>query len=134
MNNLSPDTSQTRRDFLQTAAILTAGGSLIHPTSLTAQETSAVDTSTEIGIVDTHQHLWDLDKLNLPWLGGAPETLKRSFVMSDYLQATANVNIAKSIYMEVNVADDEKEKEADHVVAERDGGVVMHPRRIHQRA
>lgn len=71
---------------------------------------------TQTPIVDTHQHLWDLERLNLPWLGGAPATLKRYYVMSDYLAATKDLNIAKSIYMEVNVAEDEKEKEADYVI------------------
>ena len=25
-----------------------------------------------IPIIDTHQHLWDLDKFRLPWLADAP--------------------------------------------------------------
>ena len=39
-------------------------------------------------IIDTHQHLWDLSRLDMPWLESAP-TLNRSYVTSDYLAATA---------------------------------------------
>ena len=38
-------------------------------------------------VVDTHQHLWDLEKFKPPWLSGAPEVLKRSYVTKDYLAA-----------------------------------------------
>ncbi|MAG92725.1 MAG: amidohydrolase [Planctomycetaceae bacterium] len=53
--------------------------------------------------VDTHQHLWDLDILRLPWLSGAGvAAINRSFVMEDYLEATAEANVVRSVYMEVN--------------------------------
>jgi predicted TIM-barrel fold metal-dependent hydrolase len=69
-------------------------------------------------IVDTHQHLWDLEKFTLPWLeNGGPEELRKSFVMSDYLKATQGLNVVKTVYMEVNVAADQQEKEADYVIA-----------------
>jgi L-fuconolactonase len=66
-------------------------------------------------IVDTHQHLWDLDKLQLPWLekGGK---LGRSFVTKDYVEATDGLNVVKAIYMEVDVAEDQKELEAEHLL------------------
>ncbi|MBD3674828.1 MAG: amidohydrolase family protein [Planctomycetaceae bacterium] len=106
-----------RRQFLQTGSAALAGSMLVHTPQLThAQETYAVSEKSKTPIVDTHQHLWNLEILDLPWLEGAPETLQHSFLMSDYLVATRNVNIAKTIYMEVNVAEDEKEKEADHVI------------------
>ena len=38
-------------------------------------------------IVDTHQHLWDLSRFQLPWLKGDSK-LDRSFLMKDYRQAT----------------------------------------------
>ncbi|HOD83966.1 MAG: Amidohydrolase [Planctomycetes bacterium ADurb.Bin126] len=60
-------------------------------------------------IIDTHQHLWDLDKLRLPWVDGK---LKRSFLPRDYDQAAAGLKIAKAVYMEVAVADEDKSKEA----------------------
>lgn len=66
-------------------------------------------------IIDTHQHLWDLSLFNLPWLDGA-EVLKRDYVTSDYLAATKDANVVKTVYMEVDVAADQKIAEADHLI------------------
>lgn len=62
-------------------------------------------------IVDTHVHLWDLSKLRLPWLDGAPE-LNHSALWSDYRKATAGLNIAKAVYLEVDVDPAQHETEA----------------------
>jgi predicted TIM-barrel fold metal-dependent hydrolase len=67
-------------------------------------------------IIDTHQHLWDLTKFTLPWHQAedvAP--LRRSFVMADYLEATRGFNVAKTIYMEVDVAHEQQVAEAEYV-------------------
>jgi len=67
-------------------------------------------------VVDTHQHLWDLSLLRLPWL--KPEhPLARSFVMEDYIEASQGLNNLKSVYMEVSVVDDDLDTEAEHVIA-----------------
>ncbi len=66
-------------------------------------------------IIDTHQHLWDLSKFRLPWAAGV-ELLNRSFVTSDYLAATEGLNVVKAIYMEVDVAPDQKNAEADYII------------------
>lgn len=66
-------------------------------------------------IVDTHQHLWDLARLRLPWLDGAG-TLNRSHVMKDYLEATAGLGVVQAVYMEVDVAADQKQAEADQIL------------------
>ena len=55
-----------------------------------------------IPLIDTHQHLWDLDKLTLSWIKGL-ELMDRSYLMSDYLKAAAGTGIEKTVYMEVNV-------------------------------
>jgi L-fuconolactonase len=67
-------------------------------------------------IVDTHQHLWDLDKLQPPWLSGAKE-LNRSFVMSDYLAASRGQGVVQTVYMEVDVAPEQLLDEARYVFA-----------------
>ena len=69
-----------------------------------------------IPIIDTHQHLWDLTIFHLPWQKDNPK-LARSFVMRDYLEATAGLNVVKSIYMEVDVEPSQQPAEADHVIA-----------------
>lgn len=66
-------------------------------------------------IVDTHQHLWNLDKFRLPWLVDAP-VLARNFLTSDYLAATAGLGVVKAVYMEVDVAPEQQPAEADALI------------------
>lgn len=56
----------------------------------------------QIPIVDTHQHLWDLDRLSLPWLKDAPQ-LARHHRIDDYLRAAEGHGVTKAVYMEVDV-------------------------------
>lgn len=66
-------------------------------------------------IVDTHQHLWDLKRLRLPWLRSAGH-LNRDHLMGDYLEAAEGLGVVKTIYMEVDVADEDLPKEAEYVI------------------
>jgi L-fuconolactonase len=71
-------------------------------------------------IIDTHQHLWDLNQLNLPWMllernPNSPD-LNRSFLMPDYMAATRDVSVSNSVYMEVNVSPEDQVKEANIVL------------------
>ena len=66
-------------------------------------------------IVDTHQHLWDLSKLRLPWLKSAGH-LNRSHVTKDYLEAAQGLNVVKTVYMEVAVDDSMLLDEAEYVI------------------
>lgn len=68
-----------------------------------------------IPIVDTHQHLWDLEQFQLPWVDDMP-ALKKSFVSSDYQMATQNANVTKSIYMEVDVKPEQQVAEAHAII------------------
>ena len=53
-------------------------------------------------IVDTHQHLWDPHLFRYSWLASVP-SLNQSFRMSDYLAATKDVNVVKSVHVEADV-------------------------------
>ncbi len=53
-------------------------------------------------IVDTHQHLWDLDLFQYSWLDSIP-SLRRTFRMGDYLEATQDLHIVKSVHLECDV-------------------------------
>jgi predicted TIM-barrel fold metal-dependent hydrolase len=53
-------------------------------------------------IVDTHQHLWDLDLFRYAWLQQLP-VLNRSFGMKDYRDATNGLLIEKSVHLEADV-------------------------------
>ncbi len=72
------------------------------------------DDERPLPIVDTHQHLWDLAKFRLPWQKSVP-SLAKDFLMSDYLQATAGLNVVKTVYMEVDVAPEQQDAEVEYV-------------------
>ena len=67
-----------------------------------------------IPIVDTHQHLWDLEQFSLPWLADV-EALNDNYRMDDYQRATADSCVVKTVYMEVDVAPEQRLAEVDFV-------------------
>ena len=67
-------------------------------------------------IVDTHQHMWDTDQLELPWLEGAG-ALAQSHTMDDYLTAIDGLGVVKSVYMEVDAAPRDRLREAEFATA-----------------
>jgi predicted TIM-barrel fold metal-dependent hydrolase len=75
----------------------------------------AADPAEPIPLIDTHQHLWDLKKFKLPWIekGGH---LDRSFVLDDYLKAVAGLNVARTVYMEVDVEPSQQPAEVEYVL------------------
>ncbi|MFN8445684.1 MAG: amidohydrolase family protein [Caldilineaceae bacterium] len=66
-------------------------------------------------IIDTHQHLWDLDRFTLHWTAGSP-SLARNYLQSDYAQATQGLNVVKAIYMEVDVDESQQVAEAEYII------------------
>jgi hypothetical protein len=68
----------------------------------------------DLAIVDTHQHLWDLNKFEWPWLKGSP--LDRSFVTKDYREAKAGLNLVAAVDMETDVAERYQRAEAEYIV------------------
>jgi L-fuconolactonase len=117
-----------RREFLKrTSSAMTvaagagllglAGGSEGSSLAAASERKDQPVTDAVIPIIDTHQHLWDLDKFNLPWVkkpGADP--LNRSFVTSDYLAATAGLNVVKTVYMEVDLDPAQHREEAEYVL------------------
>ncbi len=67
-------------------------------------------------IIDTHQHLWDLKKFRLPWLKKG-SALDRSFLPADYAKAVQGLGVVGTVYLEVDVAPEQQQAEADAVVA-----------------
>ena len=67
-----------------------------------------------IPLVDTHQHLWDLNVLELPWLDDVPE-LASEHIMCTYAAASENFEVARTVYMEVDVSIDQVETETNYV-------------------
>src|SRR5947209_8046206 len=95
----------SRRVVLKTLA---ATATIFLPTSARADD--------PIPVIDTHQHLWDLDKFNLPWLAN-DKLLHRNYLMADYLAAAAGLNVTRAVYMEVAVAPEQREEEAKYIAA-----------------
>jgi predicted TIM-barrel fold metal-dependent hydrolase len=67
-------------------------------------------------IVDTHQHLWDLDLFRYSWLDSLPR-LNRSFRMPNYLKAAEGLNVVKSVHLEADVNEPCMLGETRHLLA-----------------
>ncbi|MGB3121180.1 MAG: amidohydrolase family protein [Verrucomicrobiales bacterium] len=67
-------------------------------------------------IVDTHQHLWDPDRINPPWLQTAPEIIRSRHHLKEYQAATAGYDVS-AVYMEIDVAPADLDREAAEVIA-----------------
>lgn len=94
-----------RRDFLKGTAAFGAAAAL-----------GADEPRREpLRVVDTHVHLWDLNRLRLPWIQ-RDSPLNRSFVIRDYRAAIEGQNVVKALYMEVDVAPNQLVAEAEHVL------------------
>jgi predicted TIM-barrel fold metal-dependent hydrolase len=99
-----------RREFIAASAVAAVAPKLnAAPKSLPPEPKS-------VPKIDTHQHLWDLAKFQPPWLKNAPEVLSQSYVTSDYVEATRGLNVVKTVYMEVDVAVADQNREAQHVI------------------
>jgi predicted TIM-barrel fold metal-dependent hydrolase len=104
----------SRRNFLVSSAAATAVATAIQA-GAAAQESTAGESA--IPIVDTHEHLWDLSRLRLPWLNQSRAAhFRRSYLPKDYDDATSGINIVKTVYMEVNCDPADHEAEADYVI------------------
>lgn len=107
-----------RRQFLRRTAHAAIG--LAATESFIALEAHAAEAPKpndlpDLPIVDTHQHLWDLNKFRLPWLKSAG-ALNRSFLPKDYQEATRGLKIVKAVYMEVDVEPAQHVAEAEYIV------------------
>lgn len=96
----TPFPAFSRRAVLQTLGL--AG--------LFTKVVSAVEPGLEI--IDTHQHLWDTRKQQLPWLAGAPKILRQNYLPEDYALATEGLPV-RALYMEVDVAEANLNEEAE---------------------
>ena len=96
-----------RRQFLQTALTSAA-------TPLAFGSSDASPAMFEI--IDTHQHLWDPARINPPWLQSAPARIAGRHHLAEYRTATEGFHVT-AIYMEIDVAESDLDREADEVIA-----------------
>ena len=74
-----------------------------------------------IKIIDTHQHLWDLDRFSYGWLNDVP-ALNRSFRLGDYLNAARNLDLYKSVHVEADVDESLMLEETKFILSLADQG------------
>src|SRR5215510_1446545 len=67
-------------------------------------------------IIDTHQHLWDLDQFPYSWTPKQP-AINRSFRLSDYDEATRDLTVTKSVHVEADVDEEFMLEETLHVLS-----------------
>ncbi|HEX2851709.1 MAG TPA: amidohydrolase [Opitutaceae bacterium] len=65
-------------------------------------------------LVDTHQHLWNLEQFPYSWTAGIP-ALNRSFLFDHYAGAASGLGITKTVFMECDVDEPHLLDEARHV-------------------
>lgn len=111
------DSTSSRRQFLAVtaSALVTSAVTSAASVNLAAAQNSA-GKSAAIPIVDTHQHLWDLSKIQPPWLSAAPKILSRTYELAEYAKATEGLNVVQAVYMEVDVRPEDQTKEADMLI------------------
>ncbi len=73
-------------------------------------------------IIDTHQHLWDTENLEYPWLEGF-DLLGKRYTPQDYREAIGDLNVVKSVHVEGDPAEADVVKEVEWLteIAETDG-------------
>ena len=99
--------SLTRRELLMTAASLAA-----------LEPAAAQPGAPSFPLIDTHQHLWDLKTIRVPWLSGkGAAKIAAPHTMETYLREARGLGIVKTVYMEVDAAEEDQRKEADFVIA-----------------
>ena len=105
----SIQSTPSRREILRSAA-----GMALLPVILSTAETSAVEVEKPL-IIDTHQHLWDLTKIKLPWVEHAGALYNQNYRSEEYIEATRGLNV-KAVYMEVDSPADQRGIEAEYAI------------------
>ncbi len=105
----SRQSTLTRREILRGAA-----GMALLPAMFSTAISSAMEVEKPL-IIDTHQHLWDLTKIKLPWVEHAGPLYNQSYRTGEYVEATRGLNV-KAVYMEVDSPAVERANEAEYAI------------------
>lgn len=54
----------------------------------------------ELPIIDTHIHIWDLNKLIYPWLSSMQPIVNQTYLMSDYDKAIGNQDVEAMVFVQ----------------------------------
>src|SRR3954453_8230711 len=110
--------SVSRREFVSSAVAGAAAAALggcrggaVNP----AKDSRLATAPAPREIVDSHQHVWDLQQFHLPWLDRAGPVLKRDYSIQDYQEAAAGLNVRRAVYVEVSVEPAQRPAEVEAV-------------------
>ncbi|MFC4873748.1 amidohydrolase family protein [Negadavirga shengliensis] len=108
-----------KRTFLKTGALSALGLGLVPQGVLSL---SRFKSHQEIPVTDTHLHLWDLSKMDYPWLKDAGAPLERNFLLPDYHRAIKGTPVSKMVFVECARLPEQYLQEVDWVTeqAQRD--------------
>ena len=67
-------------------------------------------------VIDTHQHLWDLELFSYTWCREIP-ALNRSFRIRDYMEATREIDLYQSVHLEADVDEPYMLAETRHILS-----------------
>jgi L-fuconolactonase len=67
-----------------------------------------------IPVIDAHLHLWDVKRMHYPWLDTVP-TIRRSFFIEDYQQATKRFQVEKMVFVQADCQPGEYMEEVNFV-------------------
>jgi L-fuconolactonase len=72
-------------------------------------------------LVDTHLHIWNLDRIDYPWLSAIP-ALNKNHLIEDYTRACGSVAVSKMVFLQCECSPSQYEEELAWVteVAARD--------------
>ena len=65
-------------------------------------------------IVDPHLHVWDIDRIDYPWLRDVP-LLNRTFLLEDYNRACDTVAVERMVFLQCEAEFSQFQREADWV-------------------
>lgn len=69
----------------------------------------------QIPIIDTHLHLWDINRLEYAWLNEVP-AIKKTFLIEDYQQASKKFTIEKMVFVQCECLPEQCIQEVLYVV------------------
>lgn len=99
-----------RKKFLTAASVMATAATLKGCSLLNS---SILNASKPLPIVDTHQHLVDTNRFGTGW---SRPPVPGNYGIPEYLEATKNVNLVKAVYMEVAVPPDRRHEEAMYAI------------------
>ena len=66
-------------------------------------------------IIDSHLHLWDINRFKYPWLDSVP-AIKKNFFVEDYQKETNDFCIEKMVFVQAECLPQQCIKEVDFVM------------------